>query len=505
MKRKLGIDPIELSQWADSDRQAFATAAVGWSPDVTRTTARSFGRLLTFAGGAHAIIDHTVVRRFAEVVKTRLSPGAAHSILKFTAKGLLNLRPDQNWAWFLQENRLLLRTIRGTKPRPARTGPTIAIKFENWPEADQKAWLRGIAPITESVPSDDLLAAVHARIAAVKSKTESEEPRFKSKPARHPSKWSKSTESSAKRGWSYWLFWCASTGRPASEVTADALDAYVEDIYQRGCMTNSIRKYVFELQLALRVLRPEDKMPWLTKLCMTLDFVAAPADKFDRLIPLTDVVEMAATLMAEARSTGRSVHQAVKFRDGLILMLLAWRPKRRRNISEIRIGTELLFDENASASKLVFVRTKNGSSSSNPFPKPLVAIMREYLDYWRPILNPFESDALWLSEHGNPVSGESLAGMIFRRSGKYLGRKFGPHFIRTLYATSLGAEDPELFRSISIALDHRDQKTVEIYKAVAGSSNAARHLQNVLHPLIEPVLNLGKPKLSRGRAVRRAA
>jgi hypothetical protein len=174
------------------------------------------------------------------------------------------------------------------------------------------------------------------------------------------------------------------------------------------------------------------------------------------------------------------------YRDGLFISLLALRPKRRSNITSLKVGGTLLLDANGIPEKIVFARTKNGSPSTTPYPS---LHLGAYHDIWwqqfRPILlgdRPDRGD-VWIGKHGEAVGPDQLWRQMRKRTGSPepvgLGIAVGVHIVRTIYATSMAeaTSDPTLLRLTPWMLDHRDPRSIEPYNLQASGMAASAELE----------------------------
>jgi integrase/recombinase XerD len=161
--------------------------------------------------------------------------------------------------------------------------------------------------------------------------------------------WSEGSRFKTARGYGYILFWLATHGLcdpnlgPADRVTRERIAAYVEEIsITRAPYTVLCR--VEELYDAMRVMAPEANWDWLLERYRSLSARVRPMrDKLSRLKSIDELVALGHRLMEEAETeVGLSrMRRAVRFRDGLMIGLLAYRPVRQRNFTSMRFGRHL--------------------------------------------------------------------------------------------------------------------------------------------------------------------
>ena len=185
--------------------------------------------------------------------------------------------------------------------------------------------------------------------------------------------------------------------------------------------------------------------------------------------------------------TTRESHATLlRFRDGLIIALLAMRPLRMGNFLSVRLGVHLT--ERHGVLWLCFPgeESKNGLDLEYPFPPGLLGHLHRYLDAVRPrLLSAGERniDHLWLSQTGSPLGRQTLYAMLKRRTGKRFGKALGPHLFRDCLATSLAAQEPDLGWAVAHMLGHRTRESADKHHSHTGGAPEhmvfQRHLQEL--------------------------
>jgi hypothetical protein len=196
--------------------------------------------------------------------------------------------------------------------------------------------------------------------------------------------------------------------------------------------------------------------------------------------------------MHRAFDMPRTVLAATLYRDGLFIALIALRPKRVSNIATLQVGVTLLMDASGMPETIAFPRTKNGSSSTTPYPSQHLG---HYHQVWwrqfRPLLlgNSPDDGHVWLGKDGTAVK----SGQLWRQTRKRtepeppvgLGKAIGVHLVRTIYATSMAEQaitDPRLLKLTPWMLDHRDPRSIEPYNLQARGMAAAAKLEQAYFP-----------------------
>lgn len=205
---------------------------------------------------------------------------------------------------------------RYTRKDPARR----CLRLEEWPTADQLAWRIAVAP-------GDVLDPGGAGAA-----------------------WAPHTRAGIISAYGRWLTWLKIHAHldvgaaPEHRATPKAVAAYVEDL-QRINASSTVLLRIRSLACALNAMVPGMNWDWLWKIGSRLKRKAHPVrTKSDHLVPQATLLALGRRLMADAESRreGAVSRRAVRYRDGLMIALLAARPLRRRNFTAIQIGRNLV-------------------------------------------------------------------------------------------------------------------------------------------------------------------
>ena len=236
---------------------------------------------------------------------------------------------------------------------------------------------------------------------------------------------------------------------PAARVTRQRVAAYVEDLLKFNG-TKTIMGRLNELSRMCRALDPGHPLHWLPRMSTSLRARHVPVRlKAPRLVGADELFQLGLRLMkqaAEARTTRR---QALQYRNGLIISLLAACPLRRRNLAMLRIGDNLIPNQGEWWIDIPGSATKTGVPLVFPLPANLTIFIDEYITRYRPILlqmcgrwHRAAGDAFWISEDGSPMSYHSFYAPIARATRAAFGRSVNPHLFRDCAATSVAVAEP---------------------------------------------------------------
>jgi integrase len=174
----------------------------------------------------------------------------------------------------------------------------------------------------------------------------------------------------------------------------------------------------------------------------------------------------------------------VLYRDGLMIMLWALRPERRRAFAQIRIGQQLrrVGDE----WRLIFAteERKSRRPSQMTVPRQVAPFLELYLEEVRPHFPDAENhDALWLSSKGGPLSPDSISKLVAKRTEAEFGHRIPPHRLRHCAASTVAVAAPGKIGLAARLLDHASLKTTYDHYILARSVEASRHYANIIGKL----------------------
>ncbi|MEQ9330336.1 tyrosine-type recombinase/integrase [Thalassobaculum sp.] len=345
-----------------------------------------------------------------------------------------------------------------TRPRddPARR----CLPVRDWPARERSAWERALAPSPDVLSADG--AAAH---------------------------WRPTTRRLIENAYGRWLTFLDRRDDldraedAGARATEERLRAYIAELSEQIAST-TLAGRIRDLSVALSVLAPDHDQGSLLRARQRLKVRACPErDKRAPLAGPAELLELAATLLERAGdpSGGRADWRACCYRDALTLMVLVFRPLRRRNLVGLVLG-RTLFDEGD-----VFRIAFDGSAMKNRrdyaarLPAVVTPYIREYLATYRPILlRGTASDHLWISSRGHPLDDASLYGKIVQHTRAAFGKPLSPHLFRDAAATFLGEENPALVQLAASLLHHADGRSTEAHYNHARAHHAVRDYQRTV-------------------------
>jgi hypothetical protein len=205
--------------------------------------------------------------------------------------------------------------------------------------------------------------------------------------------WAPKTKAKVVRAYGRWLTWLELNGLldPGSGLGERATPAnvarYVADLQVLGNGSYTVLGYVRELHNALRAMAPKDDWGWLRRVSRGLRRIVKPVrDKRARIVPSDQLFSYGIELMIEADgpSGGTPLQGAIRYRDGLMIALLAARPFRRANFVSIELGRHLVRQGDGYWLRFEAKETKTRAPIEVPFPEILIPYLDRYLVHYRP-------------------------------------------------------------------------------------------------------------------------
>ncbi len=270
---------------------------------------------------------------------------------------------------------------------------------------------------------------------------------------------------------------------PETRVTPDLLRAYIEELRETVSPV-TLAGRITDLSEALRVMVPDHHFPFLRRAQLALAARAkAIRNKRQRILPPADLFDLGIRLMSEAERNPcpRPVWRACRYRDGLMIAMLAARALRRRNFAGIILGKHLRKVDNRYVFMFDGSETKNHRPIEMSLPSPLTGYIDRYLEHYRPILlGAAQSDHLWISSMARPMAHGAIYDKVREVTERELGRPVNLHLFRDCQATALAIEDPEHVRIAAAILGHTNLRTTEKYYNQARMLEAVRRHQDCL-------------------------
>jgi integrase/recombinase XerD len=272
---------------------------------------------------------------------------------------------------------------------------------------------------------------------------------------------------------------------PARRLNAKIVAEFVR-WQPETCGSVTLSVYLFHLWLALRHLCPRDDWQWLSAISTRIKAQAKPKPEKHHLVTSEVLHKLGFRLMDSAlRKSPTTWRGRIIFRDGLIIALLASIPLRRRTLSALRIGKQLI----KSGERWFLDIPAEDVKSKRPLDYPISADLSRRIDVYVDQIRPHTAganthDYLWASSRGRPMNGHALYSAVGRRVDKALGFPIGLQRFRHAAATFWSLRDPANVRGTKDLLGHASFEPTEKHYILAQSRVAGRALARVIDNLI---------------------
>jgi integrase len=254
------------------------------------------------------------------------------------------------------------------------------------------------------------------------------------------------------------------------------------------CGGVTLSLYLYHLWLALRYLYPRDDWRWLLVISKRIKAQAKPKPQKHHKVTSATLYKLGIRLMDDALTCGKpptTWRVQTGFRDGLIIALLALIPLRRRTLSALRIGKQLI----KSGDQWFLDIPAEDVKSKRPLDYPISPDLSRRIDVYVNQIRPHTAgvrthDYLWASSRGRPMNGYVINSAVRRRARKVLGFPINLHRFRRAAATFWSMRDPVNVRAVRDLLGHSTFATTERYYVMAQSRLAGRALARAVSALI---------------------
>jgi len=271
--------------------------------------------------------------------------------------------------------------------------------------------------------------------------------------------------------------------------------ARLEDFCRVLAETNSARggaAVLHKMRHVLLHLAPGADWDWLHAIAKRLKNSSTPRSKMANLRMSDELYQLGFDLMdqadaAVAKGTRIREREALAYRDGLMIALLAADPIRRSNFAGLTVQCSLMKTGSAWTIVLTAAETKGGRALEYPVPPRVGERLDRYLAHYRPIIyGSHTHPALWASDKGCPMKGGAIYDAVCRRTEAAFGQRVYLHLFRDAAATFWSMESPEAILGTRDLLGHRSIGTTDRYYRHAQTVPAARRYAQIIERRIGP-------------------
>ena len=339
--------------------------------------------------------------------------------------------------------------------------PKKHLRFEAWPLADRTLWLRTF----EQDPFDDEYPTAHLAPATIVGLRTSYARYLGFLHHHDPARLQLALE---------------------RRIDPDSIKAFVAHLRQ-SCRDTSIASLLHTLRLALRFLFPNCDWSWLKTVTKRIQATAMPRGDGARGITSANLYAIGIALITTAEgqllSSGEvNLDDALHYRDGLIIALLAAVPLRRRTLAALTIERHLVEVGYHWLLDIPAADTKTRRELEFPLPDELSRLISRYLTRFRPmIFGANTHDGLWPSMRGRPMDDGSIYDIVRRRTTEALGFAINLHRFRLAAGNLWSIADPGNVQGVKDLLGQRSFGTTEKHYIGGQSRLAGRALAKLLY------------------------
>jgi integrase len=336
--------------------------------------------------------------------------------------------------------------------------PRLHLPFADWPIADKRMWNDALS---DDDPFDE---APGIRLA-------------------------KTTLHNRWMGWRRFLGFLSIEERaaldtsPSERLAKERARRFVEHLQETNT-PHSVAIQIDSLYGAARTILPKIDWTWLRAMKARLYAAAPSGSPAKPVITSVQLAELGFTLMDESDvSAGKPVKMAdaIRYRDGFMIALVAHVPMRHKNFAAFAIGRDIFQQGENWVIVIPPDETKTNTDLEFEIPEDLLERLSTYLSQVRPrMLRRPGCKALWVSPKGGPLSYSAVGPVMTRHSTERLGIRITPHDARDAAATMWAIAAPNEVGISRDLLAHADLRTTTKYYNRARGIEASRaHAQAI--------------------------
>lgn len=338
----------------------------------------------------------------------------------------------------------------------------LVLKFEDWPATDREAW--GALFVPGRLFEDEGLCV----------------------------NWSAGTRRLRQQAYGQWLSFllrneaCALALPLVARLTQPRVEAYITESRSRLASV-SVYNLIHGLLIIAGAFSPGADWTWLQRVDTRLrhglgsgDLKPAPA------LSAAQVFRWSLRRMAEVDTDPAlgACKRAIGFRQALMIGALISCPVRRRAFLAMTVTNHIVEIEDRFQLHFSADDMKDAKPHRFWLPRQLFEPMQLYLDVYRPLLlGNKQSDGLWISQYGTPLTADGYARELPKITDRNLGVELRPHAFRHIAATAIAETDPEHVGIIRDVLGHASLDMAEKHYNRATANSACNKLQSVFRDI----------------------
>jgi integrase len=274
---------------------------------------------------------------------------------------------------------------------------------------------------------------------------------------------------------------------PDERLNCDIIEDFVQ-WQPTTCGGVTLAIYLHHLWLSLRYICPDENWSWLVTVSKRISAHAKRQPEKHHLVTSETLYAIGIDLMDRIiirtdEAQNISIADAMRYRNGLIIALLALVPLRRRTLAALRVGKHLVQSGNLWTLDIPAEDIKTKRPLECAIFAELSARIDLYVDKFRPrIPGAGMHDYLWASNRGRPMLDGVIYATVRQCTREALGFPVNLHGFRRAAATFWSIQDPVNVRGVKDLLGHASFATTEKHYIMAQSRLAGRALARAIEP-----------------------
>lgn len=365
-----------------------------------------------------------------------------------------------------------------------RRGPALVLKLDDWPATHRALWIAGTTPKV-------------GRLAKPK----------------HADRLRPLSIRNARRGYGAFLATLLDAGiaidtrHPTDLAAPETVARFVDALFARGNLPNSVGQRIFNLRTAFRIMEPAVPLDWITRPGgVSINELYPQEFHHEDTLDPRELTLLGLELLRRSRTAAILNDTARRrARNGLFCALVAAFPGRIGTLTVMRFGQSVIDQGERVLLRFAAKEVKNGRRLECELPPHLLPHFRHYVDEIIPSMGGAQpGSSFWRNVDGSPFEYAGIMQMFRRLTARELGRAFGPHAARSGMSTALAAIAPDRPGLAASVLGSSEQ-VVERHYLKATMLEASRQANAALEAEREELRLRARTLLARRRGARIAA
>jgi integrase/recombinase XerD len=273
---------------------------------------------------------------------------------------------------------------------------------------------------------------------------------------------------------------------PETRINRQLVAEYVSRLRKTN-QVSSVVTNLHHLRLALRLICPDVDWSWLLTITKRIAAAAPRKPRRHGFVTSERLYMLGIELMDRAEAKAREKGEipkstAMEYRDGLLIALVALFLLRRRTVTAIRIGKQLIKAGDLWALDIPPQDTKNKQALDFSISADLSRRIDKYLQEFRVRLpGAISHNGLWASNKRGRMSHSAIYAAVYKRTKKAFGFGVNLHRFRHAAGCFWSIQDPVNVRGVKDLMGHASyDKTTEKHYVMGQSRIAGRALAKAI-------------------------